>query len=147
MSTIVEEASYTSTSLSRLVLLIAVPAIALSLMAALTLRQDARSERASVTGAQATVSVTRALPSPRDDGDFTLYILSSAQDAQRLTGLGGRDWYAYVSTPGEEAELMRAWDHADWIRNESGLPPIRVVDLRQSSRVTSAHGALGMEDR
>jgi hypothetical protein len=152
MSTIVEEASDTPTSVRGWVSLIAVPAIALTLLAALALRQDPpRPEPAAVRAASATAS-TPATLSPRDDGDYTLYILSSgAQAAQQLTDLGGSGpqlgWYAYVSTPDEEAEIMRAWDHADWIRYESGLPPIRVVDLRLPAASVSAHGVSHKEEQ
>ena len=146
MSTIFEEASDASTSVGRLVFLIAVPAIALTLMAALALQQESpRKQLATETAAPAADSVTSAPPSARYDADYTLYIMGSADDAHRLPDLGARaglDWYAYVSTPEEEAELIRARDEADWFRYAAGLPTIRVVDLRLASAApTSAHAA------
>ena len=151
MPTIVEQTSNTRISVPNLVTLIAVPSIALMLMAALALRQDTpRSEPASVTAVSARVSITPTSLSPRDDEAVTLYIMSGAQAAQGLTGLGRGpllDWYAYVSTRDEEAALMMAFEHADWIRYESGLPAMRVVDLRQSSRVTSVQSAPRSEER
>jgi hypothetical protein len=67
--------------------------------------------------------------------------MSSAEAAQELTKLGATvalpAWFAYVNTPEDEAELMDFRDEADWVRYESGLPPIRVVDLRLPA--TAAH--------
>jgi hypothetical protein len=148
MSTIFEEASDAPTSVGRLLFLIAVPAVALTLMAALALQQDSpRKQLATETAVPAADSVTSAPPSARYDADYTLYIMSSADDAQRLGDHGARgpglDWYAYVSTPEEEAELVRARDEADWFRYAAGLPTIRVVDLRLAAVApTSFHAAM-----
>ena len=144
MATNFEEASDASTSFGRLIFLVAVPAIALTLMAALAWQQDSPSRRsASETATAAADSVTSAPPDARYDADYTLYIMSSADDAHRLPDLGARvglDWHAYVSTPEEEAELIRAREEADWFRHAAGLPTIRVVDLRlASASPTSAH--------
>jgi hypothetical protein len=136
MSTIVEGYSDTPTSASRIVCLIAVPALALILFGVLALQQDTpRSKPASVTSIRVTSSMRPISPLPREDG-FTLYIMNSPHDERRLADLGGRgplqDWYAVVNTPEEEAQLKTAWEHADWIRYESGLPLSRVVDLRHT---------------
>jgi len=147
MSTNFEETSDASTSFGRLIFLVAVPAIALTLMATLALQQDSpRMQPASETAAAAADSVTSAPPDARYDPDYTLYIMGSADDAQRLSDLGARpglDWYAYVSTPEAEAELSKAREEADWFRYAAGLPPTRVVDLRlASASPTSAHVAM-----
>jgi hypothetical protein len=146
MSTNFEEASDASTSFGRLIFLVAVPAIALALMAALALQQDSpRKQSGSETAAAAADSVTSAPPDARHDPDYTLYIMGSADDAQRLSDLGARpglDWYAYVKTPEEEAELIKARDQADWFRYTAGLPPTRIVDLRLAvAEVTSTRDA------
>ena len=128
-------ASDASSSIGRVIFLSAVPAIALTLMATLALQQDSpRRQLASDQAVPAADAVTSAPFDKRYDVNYTLYIMSSADDAQRLPDLGARgpelDWYAYVSTPKEVAELMRARELADWIRYAAGLPPTRIVDLR-----------------
>ena len=147
MSTNFEETSDASTSFGRLIFLVAVPAIALAVMAALALQQDSpRRQPASETAAAAADSVTSAPPDPRYGPKYTLYIMAGAEDAHLLPDLGGSaglDWYAYVSTPEEEAELIRAREEADLFRYAAGLPTIRVVDLRlASASPTSAHVAM-----
>ena len=85
---------------------------------------------------QVPASGTTAPPSARYNAEYTLYIMDSADDASRLPDLGARvglDWYAYVNTPEEEAELTKARDEADLFRYAAGLPTIRVVDLRFAS--------------
>jgi hypothetical protein len=115
--------------------LLVVPAIALAAMLTLTLGSpDQQQPQARTTFAE---------PSRRQvvDEAYTLYIyagdstLSAAlNDAFPVrshgAGLPLPDWYARVDTPAEEAELMKAWEHANWIRHESGLPAIGLVDLR-----------------
>jgi hypothetical protein len=137
MSTIIEEDSDSPTSVGRLIFLLAGPALALAVMAALAFQQDPpRRQPASKTAAAAADSVTSAPPDARYDPDYTLYIMGSAEDTHLLLNLGARgglDWYAYVSTPDEEAELVRTRDEADWFRYAVGLPPTRVVDLRLAS--------------
>ena len=148
MSMIGNEDSDAPTSFGRLIFLLAVPAIALTLMAALALQQESpRRQPASDTAAVLPASGTSAPPSARFDPDYTLYIMDSADDAQHLSDLSARgpglDWYAYVSTREEEAELIRAREEADWFRYAGGLPSIRVVDLRFASpSPTSAHAAM-----
>jgi len=136
MPTIIEEDSSAPTRLGRLIFLIAMPVIALSLMATLARQEDSpRSMPPSEAVDAVPASGTTARISYEDN--YTLYILGSADDGQRLSNLGARgpgpDWYAYVSTPEEEAELMSARDEADWFRYAAGLPRIRVVDLRLAS--------------
>jgi hypothetical protein len=80
------------------------------------------------------VPATASSLTARGGEGFTLYIMSGADAAQHVTDPGEsgtlQDWYAYVNTPEEEADLMKAREEADWIRYASGLPLIRVVDLR-----------------
>jgi hypothetical protein len=144
MSTIIEEGFDPPTSVSRLVSLIAVPAIALGVMAALAMWDDTPHKPATWAVAEVAVSVTPAAPLPAHQGTYTLYITGSADDVQRVADLATNDplldWYAYLSTPAEEASLMQKKDEADWFRYASGLPPIRVVDLRPASaESTLAH--------
>ena len=137
MPTIVEQTPDIRSSVPSFVSLIAVPVIALTLMAALALQQDGPR---SAPALRQDVSMSSPAPgtaaglSQQDHGDYALYILDNAQVAQGLSHLNGRgpllDWYAFVSTPDEEADLMKAWDEANWIRIAAGLPMIRVVDLR-----------------
>jgi hypothetical protein len=147
MSTINEETSNASTSFGHLLILIAVPAIALSLMAALALQQDSPSRKpATKTAASAPASGTSAPLDARLAPDYTLYIMGSTDDAHRLPALGARDgldWVAYVTSTEEEAELTRAREEADWFRYAAGLPTIRVVDLRlAAATATTDHAAM-----
>src|SRR5262245_57126981 len=93
--------------------LLAVPAIALTLMLTLTL--------GSAAGPGTPAPVTRAEPSRRYvDEAYTLYlydgqsVLSSALDDAELVrklraGMPPPDWFARVETPAEEAEVLNAW--------------------------------------
>ena len=147
MSTIFEEEIDAPAGVGRVIVLLAVPAIALAVMAALVMHQESpRRQPASQTTAGEPGSTTASPPSARYDAHYTLYIMSSADEAKRLPALGARaglDWFAYVSTPEEEAELIRARDEADWFRYAAGLPRTRVVDLRVTPAVpASAHAAV-----
>jgi hypothetical protein len=147
MSTINEETTDSATSFGRLVFLVAVPAMALSLMAVLALQHDSLSRQpATKTAASAQTSGTSAPLDARFDPNYTLYIMGSADDAHRLPDLGARaglDWFAYVTSTEEEAELTRAREEADWFRYAAGLPTIRVVDLRlAAASPTAAHATM-----
>ena len=114
--------------------LLVIPAMALTLMLALTLGSAGQPS----TPAQAGI----VEPSLRQaDEAYTLYIYTSDSiyawgldlaEQVRTEGDGKPldNWYARVDSPADEAELMKAWDHANWIRSDLGLPAIALVDLR-----------------
>ena len=138
-----EEVTSDGHSVFGLVRLLVIPAIALSSILTLTLGSGAQpSAPAPKTQPSAPVPTTVMARGQLDDAPYTLFILagSSAQPAAMdeahliigsFTG-GSHVWYEWVNTPAEEAQLMKALDHANWIRWAEGLPSIKIVDLRDS---------------
>jgi hypothetical protein len=110
--------------------LLIVPAVALTLVLTLSLDSAAQPSAPAVTAL--------AGPSRQDDAASTLYLYALSADlyeAEMIHNVSGAgplpDWYARVDTPEEEAQVMKAWDHANWIRSDLGLPKIGLVDLRR----------------
>jgi hypothetical protein len=124
--------------------LFVIPAIALTLMLTLALG----------SGPQPGASAAKPQPSAPDpataiawrqldDAPYSLFLLSSSSaqpapidEAQSIIGsfTGGGPhhvWYQWVNTPDEEAQILKAWEHANWIRSAEGLPAIKIVDLRR----------------
>jgi hypothetical protein len=118
--------------------LFVIPAIALTLMLTLTLDSGPQpSARAARTLPSAPDPATARAWRQLDDAPYTLFMFSSSSaqpasmdEAQLIIGsfTGGGPhhvWYEWVNTPDEEAQILKAWEHANWIRSAEGLPAIR----------------------